>query len=89
MKDGFYTIVLVNSHYASYKDLLLKADSLPALLNVKKYIYLSGDGSDYTGLTDSNGFPLPETENMTLDLVEGIKLDMLGQSVIVFTNFPY
>jgi hypothetical protein len=89
MKDGSYTIAIVNSHYVSYKDLLLKADSLPVISNVKEFIYLSGDGPDYTGKTDTNGFPLPEAENLTLDLVEGIKLDMLGQSVRVFTNFSY
>ncbi|MFC2129470.1 hypothetical protein ACFLQX_01685 [Bacteroidota bacterium] len=88
-KDGYYTIALVNSHYVSYKNLLLQADTLPALKNINKYTYLSGQGADYTGSVDENGFPLPEVVDMEMDLQKGILLDVKGQSVMVFTNMTF
>jgi len=88
-KDGYYTIVLVNSNYVTYENLLLMADSMPVLTKVNTYKYLSKSGAEFTGKTDENGFPKPEVEDITLDLSEGIALTMEGQSVVIYTNFPF
>jgi len=87
-KNGYYTIAIVNSNYVSYDNLLLRADSMPPLLNVKEYKYFSGAEAEFTGNTDGNGLPLPETENNTLDLSKGISIEMEGQSVVIYTNLP-
>lgn len=88
-KEGYYTIVLLNSHYASYEDLLLTADSLPVLEHVKEFIYHSELDGSFSGLTDADGLPVAINENLRLDLNTGIKIDLRGQSLVIYTNFPF
>jgi hypothetical protein len=88
-KDGFYTIAIVNSNYVSYKNIYLKAENNIKLEGLKKFRYLSGIGSAYTARKDGKGFPLPEEENLTLDMGKGFLIDVEAQSVVIFTNFQF
>lgn len=88
-QGGYYTIAIVNTNYVTYEDLALKADNIQSLENIKQYQYLSKQGSEFEGKTDKEGFPVPEEENITMDLTKGYRFTMQGKSVQVFTNFPF
>jgi len=88
MKDGKCTIAIVNSNYVDYQvDLKSEQESLD-LKGLKTYRFVAGKNASFTGATDADGLPLPESEGTEIDLSEGssFKLDVPGQSFILITN---
>ncbi|TKD62509.1 hypothetical protein [Flavobacterium sp. ASW18X] len=83
-KDGKYTIALVNSHYVSYP-INLKSNDLESI-SVAKYSYKANQDGSFIGAVDLNGFAIPETENIALNLKEGVTIELEGQSFVLFTN---
>ncbi|WP_296944378.1 hypothetical protein [uncultured Dysgonomonas sp.] len=86
MKDGKYTIAIANSHAVSY-DLNLKMDAGLTLSNANCYSYVAGDGAEFEGKTDTDGFAVPYTKE-TIDFSKGktFPLTMKGYSFVLITN---
>ncbi len=78
-----YTIAVVNSGFSTHT-VDLKFDAGATLSNVKQFIY-----EDANRPVDSNGFPVPTSTDLSLNLTAGHTLDIKGQSFTLFTNFNY
>lgn len=81
-KDGKYMLALVNVDKTA-KNILLRSRTLPLLANVKRFIYRENN------LRKAGFGLLPETENEMLDLSGGERLNMEGETLLVYTNFDY
>ncbi len=82
-KDGRYMVAIVNSGYSDYT-VNLKFSSRETLVGVKRFIY-----SESVRPADSNGFPVPTEQNLSLDLGLGYTLDIKSQTLFILTNFDY
>lgn len=87
VKDGKYTIAIVNSNYVSYNIDLRSANEIK-MTSVKAYQYIAGDESNFTGNTDSDGFALPYLTNDTIDIspIKVRTLTLPAQSFFLYTN---
>jgi len=84
MKDGKYTIAIVNSHYATY-EINLKSDFISnATLN--KYSYKSNSDGSFVGAVDANDFAVPLETGVNLNFEAGEKMILEGESFMLFTN---
>ncbi|MCL2098318.1 MAG: hypothetical protein FWH23_06125 [Bacteroidales bacterium] len=85
IKNGKYTIAIVNSNVATY-NVNLKMENGVELNNLKKFVYIAGEGAAFTGKLDSSGFAAPESENLSLDLSGSIKIELPPRSFFLYTN---
>lgn len=86
VKDGKYTVAIVNSSTASYDDVNLQMENGIALQNTKLFTYIAGDDASFTGKLDASGFAAPENDNVTLDLRNPVKITIPAQSFTLYTN---
>jgi hypothetical protein len=86
-KNGKYTIVIVNSNYVDYS-INLGMENGIAIPLLKSFKYISGDGADFSGPVDLNGFAIPYDTGVTLDFSneKKINISIEGQSFLMFTN---
>lgn len=86
-KDGKYTIAIVNSHLTDYY-INLKMENDKILGDLKHYIYISQEGSNFIGKVDTNGFPVPEKSGLSIDFLNDAhkRMAISGQSFHLFTN---
>ncbi|MDO5980084.1 hypothetical protein [Flavivirga spongiicola] len=78
-----YAIAIVNSGFLTYT-VDVKFDAGTTLNNIKQFIY-----EDDNRPIDGNGFPVPTSTGLSLDLSAGHRVDIKGQSFTLFTNFNY
>lgn len=86
-KNGTWTIAVVNSNTVSYS-LKLKMQEGLKLSGIRKYSFLSGEKSAFTGSVDENGFALPAVTDMSIDFSgdAAYLLSMPAQSFCLYTN---
>lgn len=87
VKDGEYTIAIVNSNTVSYTVDLTAVNGL-VLNSMKAYSYKAGNNAEFTANLDANGFATPFEVGVTLDLSEdsAYTLSVPAQSFLLFTN---
>lgn len=83
-KDGKYTIALVNSHLTDYT-LELTSDFI-GQQTMSKYSYIAEDDENFIGAVDSNGFAIPEEENVSYNFNDGVEINLQSESFMLFTN---
>jgi hypothetical protein len=81
-KEGRRMIAVVNVAKES-KRISLISDDLPITDGWRKYIY-----HETTLRREGDHRLLPNGEELTLDLSGGLSLEMLPESMIVYTNMP-
>jgi hypothetical protein len=81
-KEGRRMIAVVNVDKET-KRIRLISDDLPSSDGWRKYIY-----HETTLRKEGDHRLLPNEEELTLDLRRGLSLEMLPESMIVFTNMP-
>lgn len=79
-KEGKYMIALVNVSDQP-KNVIIRSDSEPVIEGCRKYIYHAS-----TLLRVGDHRLLPNEEELLLDLEGGVTVEMLPESMIVFTN---
>jgi hypothetical protein len=86
-KDDKYSIAIVNSNYVDYT-IRLSMENGIRMTGIKSFSYISGEGSDFTALTDTDGFASPFESDRELNLSNGneIELNLTSQSFLLFTN---
>ncbi len=82
-KDGKYMIAINNIYEDEYV-VDVKFDNNISLSGAKKFVYKENDRK-----IDDNGFPVPEEEGLTLDLVKGASIAVSSKTLTVITNFEY
>jgi len=81
-KEGRRMIAVVNVDKET-KRIRVISDDLPSSDGWRKYIY-----HETTLRKEGDHRLLPNEEELTLDLSRGLSLEMLPESLIVFTNMP-
>lgn len=82
VKDGKRMIAVVNVAKEP-KRIRLESNDLPPSDGWRKYIY-----HETTLRTEGDHMLLPNEEELTLNLSKGLSLEMLPESMIVYTNMP-
>ena len=87
VKNGKYTIAIVNSGHVSYT-INLTSEEEAAISSMKSYRFIAGQGSEFTGSIDDNGFAIPYQTDLTLDFSSGkpVSMSLPPQSFWLFTN---
>lgn len=83
--NGKQTIVILNNGTATH-NFTLKSTELTNITGASKYTYVSGDGAEFTGAVDSDGFPVAAETNVNLDLSKGVSVSIPAKSFIMYTN---
>ena len=82
-KDGKHMLAVVNVSKQS-KNVQLQSSSLSSLENVKQFIYAK------ESLIKKGDHALePNERELTLNLNDGVTVQMPSESLIVYTNFEY
>lgn len=82
-KEGKYMLAIVNV-CKDNKTIAINSLDLQSLSACKKFIYSNG-----TLRTKGDHLLLPNEDKLSLNLKEGITLEMAGESLIVYTNYDY
>ena len=86
VKDGKYSVAIVNSHDAGYSVNPKMEDGIE-ITGMKKYSFVAAaEGDHFTGAVDAVGFAAPEKENVTLDLSNTVKMEIAPRSFVLYTN---
>ncbi|MDO5988403.1 hypothetical protein Q4Q39_13405 [Flavivirga amylovorans] len=80
-KDGKYMIAINNMSINEY-NINFSLDNGTELSGLKKFIY-----KEDNRLTDANGFPLPEEQNLSIG--KGNEINIKPQTLTVYTNFDF
>jgi hypothetical protein len=88
--NGKTTIVLVNSGEAEYSIDLKMKNGTP-LDNMFVYKFIAGNGREFKGTVDADGFPVPLAKKQTLDFSGGRSrtIRMHPRSFYLMTNIDY
>ncbi len=84
-KGGKYTVAIVNNATSAHT-FTLTGSSVGTLSGVSEYRFISGDGANFTGEVDANGFPVATKTNQTLDLAEGHEVTIEPKAFVMLTN---
>ena len=84
VKDGKYTIALVNSDNKDYSVSL--QSSIYSNQTMDKYVFEAGVDDTFIGAVDADGFAIPANSGLTIDLKTGHKVDLKKESFVLFTN---
>ncbi len=87
--NDLYTLAIVNSNYSGYDNVVLRFEEGLELEGLKKYYFESQTGSRFKGNRDDQGFAMPEKTDLSLDLDEGERINIPGQSLTVYTSISY
>ena len=82
-KDGHYMIALLNKSHEAHQ-VKLQFDNGMVLKNARIYIY-----ADKTRPVDKNGFPVPVSQNQTIDTGKAYSVSIGPEELRVITDFPY
>ncbi len=86
--DGKHTIAIANSHAAEYT-IRLKSETAVTLSNAKVYTFTAGEGADFAGGVDANGFAVPgTTETISLDNGQSRTITLPGHTFVLITTMP-
>ena len=87
MKDGKYTIAVVNSNYVDYS-VDLKHEENIKISRLKAYSYIAGTEGEFTAALDEDGFAAPYDTNLTFDFSneKPVSIAIGAQSFRLYTN---
>lgn len=83
--NGKYTIAIVNNGTAEHNFTLKSAD-FGTLENMVEYRYISGQGAEFEGAIDKDGFPVEAKAARTIDTKRGEAITIEPKSFILLTN---
>ncbi|MEQ7800693.1 hypothetical protein ABDJ41_12875 [Pedobacter sp. ASV1-7] len=89
MKDGKYTIAISNSHAVTYQ-INLKMEAEQVLNNAKVFRYVAGEGVDFEGSRNADGFAIPAAQEI-VDFSKGkhYPVTIKGKSFTLITNMDF
>ena len=86
-QGGHYTIAIVNSHFVEY-DVQLVSDAGIEIAGADEYKYIAGEGAQFEGAVDEEGFAVPFEKDVDLPLNSdaGKSLTIAPRSFYLITN---
>lgn len=83
--NGKHTIAIVNNGDAEHS-FNLKSTDFGELDNMVEYRYISGEGAEFEGSVDQDGFPVAAKAARTIDTKSGEAITIEAKSFILLTN---
>ncbi len=84
-KGGKYTVAIANNGTEAHT-FTLSGSTLGVIDGVSEYRFVSGEGANFTGTVDANGFPTPLKSAQTLDLKAGQEITIEPKAFVMLTN---